>query len=135
MLWGDRIIELNGPKFFDPKHMQCIFRCASISCTDHRDWLTDWLTDRNWRLAYGHFSSLINSSVTTCLVLLACKYHVWSPRPDQTRPDQTRVSNYKMYFCQILKCICLKLQIIFVSISKMYLSQIAKCICLFIQYR
>ena len=33
-----------------------------------------------------------NSSVTICLVLHTCKYHVWSPRPDQsqTRPDQTR---------------------------------------------
>ena len=31
-----------------------LFRCASISCTDHRNSLTDSLTYRSWRLAISH---------------------------------------------------------------------------------
>ena len=36
--------------------------------------------------------------------------------------------NCRMYLCQIAKCLCVKLQNVFVSNCKMYLSQIAKCI-------
>ena len=37
-----------------------LFRCASISCTDDRTWLTHSLTHRNWRLA-----------IFACLTVLA----------------------------------------------------------------
>ena len=40
------------------------------------------------------------------------------------------VSNYKIYLYQIAKFTCLKLQNVFVSNCKMYLSQIVKYICL-----
>ena len=43
------------------------------------------------------------------------------------------VSNSNMYLSQIPKCICLQLPNVFVSNSKMYLSQIPKCICLIFQ--
>ena len=39
------------------------------------------------------------------------------------------VSNCKFCLCEITNCICLKLQNVFVSNQKTYLCQIAKCIC------
>ena len=41
------------------------------------------------------------------------------------------VSNYKIYLSQITKCISLKLQCVFVSNYKTYLSQIEKVICIY----
>ena len=75
-----------------------LFRCASISCTNHRDWLTDWLTDRNWRLAIPHVKQLCHH--LSCIPYM-WEWYVW---PDQTRP----------YLSQIMKCFFIKLWNVFV---------------------
>ena len=56
-----------------------VFRCASISCTDDRHWLTDSLTDRNWRLAilhvwqFSHHPSCNLTGGNICLVCLVTR--------------------------------------------------------------
>ena len=116
------------------------FRCASISCTDHRNSLT-----HGPKLEIGLFSCLTALSPSVLYSIHGNDTSGQSSHPDRTGPDQTRpgskpdqslklqkvfVSNYKIYLSQTAKCICLKLQNVFVSNCKMYLCQIAKCICL-----
>ena len=105
------------------------FRCASISCTDHRDSLTHWLTDSS-KLDMSHSSYSYLTALSPSIL-----YNI-QLRPDQTRPDQT-LSQITKCFSQIVKCICLILtnefvlywQNVFVPSGKMYLFQVAKCIC------
>ena len=69
--------------------MSWIFRCASISCTDHRDSLTHWLTDIP-KLEIGHFSCLTALSPS---VLYSTHVNIVSGQSghsDQTRPDQSK---------------------------------------------
>lgn len=55
-----------------------VCRWASISCTDVRMWLTDWLTHRNWRLAIAHVGQFLHHPLVfypvgnICLVCLVC---------------------------------------------------------------
>ena len=66
-----------------------LFRCASISCTDHRDSLTHSLTDIP-KLEIGHFSCLTALSPS---VLYSTHVNIMSGQSghsDQTRPDQSK---------------------------------------------
>ena len=105
-----------------------IFRCASISCTDHRNSLT-----HGPKLEIGLFSCLTALSPSVLYSIHGNDTSGQSSHPDWTGPDQTRPGSKPDQSLKLQKSICLKLQNIFVSNCKMYLSQTAKCICLKLQ--
>ena len=106
------------------RHTNPLFRCASISCTDHRNSLP-----HGPKLEIGLFSCLTALSPSVLYSIHGNDTSGQSSHPDRTGPDQTRpgskpdqslklqkvfVSNYKIYLSQTAKCICLKLQNVFV---------------------
>ena len=114
------------------KTLSCIeiFRCASISCTDHRDWLTD-----GPKLEIGHSSCLTALSPSVLYSIhgndMSGQYGHWSWSvwsPDQTKIDECTFLKLRNIFSPIVKCSCPKLQNVFVLNCEMYLSDIAKCI-------
>ena len=107
--WRDNS-SLRGNTRPDVSVAVAVFRCASISYTDLRDLFTDWLTDWFIELDMNHsyFLQLWNVVVPNCKIF--------------------RIKLWK-YLSQIVECICLELQNVFVFQWQMYLFKMAKCIC------
>ena len=75
---------------------------------------------------------LINSNLPTHPDLTIWYSSNWNST-SRLSPTLRSSNIYQQNRCQVAKCICLKLQNVFVSNCKMYLSQISKCICLKLQ--
>ena len=107
--WRDNS-SLRGNTRPDVSVAVAVFRCASISYTDLRDLFTDRLTDWFIELDMNHsyFLQLWNVVVPNCKIF--------------------RIKLWK-YLSQIVECICLELQNVFVFQWQMYLFKMAKCIC------